>query len=139
MADGSAPRTGKRTMQPRTLLLATVAMLASASAAQAQAVAPLKIGYINSAPILGSSRSDRCARPGRPVPPKLTVRSSAHVAGPPGADGGLRAPAADALRDSEDAAAGRDPAAAAGVPDARRRDGVGGRQEAAGAGPADHG
>jgi outer membrane protein len=38
-------------MQPRTLLLASLAVLASASAAQAQAVA-LKVGYINSAAIL---------------------------------------------------------------------------------------
>lgn len=38
-------------MHPRSLLLASLAMLVSASAAQAQAVA-LKIGYINSAAIL---------------------------------------------------------------------------------------
>jgi outer membrane protein len=38
-------------MQPRSLLLASLAVLASASAAQAQAVA-LKVGYINSAAIL---------------------------------------------------------------------------------------
>jgi outer membrane protein len=38
-------------MQPRSLLLASLAVLASASATQAQAVA-LKIGYINSAAIL---------------------------------------------------------------------------------------
>jgi outer membrane protein len=40
-----------RDMHPRSLLLASLTVLASASAAQAQAVA-LKIGYINSAAIL---------------------------------------------------------------------------------------
>ena len=39
-------------MHARSLLLASVAILASASATQSQAVAPLKIGYINSAAIL---------------------------------------------------------------------------------------
>src|SRR5688572_23251383 len=42
----------KRTMQSRSVLLASLAVLASATAAQAQAIAPLKIGYINSAAIL---------------------------------------------------------------------------------------
>ena len=39
-------------MQPRSVLLASLAVLASATATQAQAVAALKIGYINSAAIL---------------------------------------------------------------------------------------
>ena len=39
-------------MQPRSVLLASLAILASATATQAQAVAALKIGYINSAAIL---------------------------------------------------------------------------------------
>jgi outer membrane protein len=52
MAEGSAPKTGRLPMHPRSLLLASLAILASASATQSQAVAPLKIGYINSAAIL---------------------------------------------------------------------------------------
>ena len=39
-------------MQSRSVLLASLAVLASTTAAQAQAIAPLKIGYINSAAIL---------------------------------------------------------------------------------------
>jgi outer membrane protein len=39
-------------MQPRALMLASLAILASAQATQSQAVGPLKVGYINSAAIL---------------------------------------------------------------------------------------